>query len=110
MNKNDIQQILQNSDLIGKPVLLEHGGDKIGEIISAWEYQGKLDILVELPEDEFRSRVAGSFVATQCLKDFSLGYMLQMSGNESIGKKVVEVSLVKKGARPNCHIRQYCRS
>lgn len=43
-------------------------------------------------------------------KDLSLGYKVGMSANSSgklqaSHKRVVEVSIVKQGARENCHIR-----
>lgn len=109
LNEQDIRQIVNNRELIGKPVLLEHDGESVGNVVSAWEYGGKLDILVSLPDNNFKSRVASSFVASKCLKDFSLGYKLQMSGKNAMKKRVVEVSLVKKGARPQCHIKKYER-
>jgi hypothetical protein len=43
-------------------------------------------------------------------QDLSLGYNVQMSKNAvgklvASNKKVIEVSIVQKGARDNCHIR-----
>jgi hypothetical protein len=43
-------------------------------------------------------------------QDLSLGYNVQMSKNAAgklvaSNKKVIEVSIVQKGARENCHIR-----
>eukprot|EP00961_Rhodomonas_salina_P299032 3938596-Rhodomonas_salina.3 len=114
LSQSDIRNIVHTNELVGKPVLLEHGGDCVGKVISAWEFNGKLDILVDLPSDQLNSRLAGSFVASNCVRDFSLGYKVQMSSKRddvaTIGKKhIVEVSLVRKGARNDCHIKNFQR-
>jgi hypothetical protein len=53
-------------------------------------------------------------VAANILKDFSLGYKLELSrasdNSVRLGpKKIVELSLVKTGARPNCQIKNFVR-
>eukprot|EP00961_Rhodomonas_salina_P072804 978186-Rhodomonas_salina.1 len=114
LSADDISRIVSHKELVGKPVLVEHGGNKVGSVISAWEHDGRLDVVVSLPRDSFDSCIAGAFVSSECLKDFSLGYKVQMSdlGNENgslkTGKKtMVELSLVKTGARSNCHIKNF---
>mgnify|MGYP003688369457 CR=1 FL=1 len=54
------------------------GGGDVGLIKSAWEYDGKLDIVVEINSGNALGRVAGAFVSSRCLKDFSLGYSVQV--------------------------------
>lgn len=74
-------------------------GDPVGEIVSAWEFDKKLDILVNLNAESLESKLAESFVATKILRDFSLGYKIQFSKNKKMdkNKNFVEVSLVRKG-------------
>ncbi len=71
-------------------------------------------MLVEISKTEFLGHVAESFVAANILKDFSLGYKLELSrasdNSVRLGpKKIVELSLVKTGARPNCQIKNFVR-
>jgi hypothetical protein len=80
--------------------------------VSAWEYDGQLDVLVELPNDDLWGSIAGACVASNALRDFSLGYKVRMSDSSSGGlqvgsKSMIELSLVKKGARQNCHIKNF---
>eukprot|EP00961_Rhodomonas_salina_P143104 1925902-Rhodomonas_salina.2 len=116
LRKNDIERIVGGSDLVGKPVLLEHGGDAVGRVVSAWEHRGALDVVVELVADSFEGSLASTFVASKCVNDFSLGYKVEMTrsgacSGVSVGRKtIVELSLVKKGAREKCHIKNFCRS
>lgn len=123
LRKDDIKRIVENGELIGKPVLLEHDAHSVvGRVDSAWSYRDRLDLIVDLPDDKFWSIAAGSMVAGDTIRDFSLGYKVNMTaarpldgGNGSGGgkmvcvgrKEMVEVSLVRKGARPNCHILNF---
>ena len=110
LNDADIDRVVNSGDLIGKPVLLEHQGDGVGRVVSCWKYNNKLDILVELEREDFLGKLAGSCVASGCVRDFSLGYKMTMSANREFGeKRMVEVSLVKKGARHDCHIKNFAR-
>jgi len=116
LKKQDILDIVQSRELIDKPVLLEHEENApVGRVISAWDYNGKLDIIVDVPADSLWGSVANACVATSRLKDFSLGYKVAMSHDDSSGrglvgkKKIVEVSLVRKGARHDCHIHNYVK-
>lgn len=107
LSKSDLQEIVRDKTLEGKPVLMEHGGDALGHVKTAWLYRDQLDVIVEVDRSKFAGRLAGTFVEIGALKDFSLGYKVNMSagGNVSGSKKMVELSLVKKGARPNCQIK-----
>lgn len=114
LRADEIARIVKGNELVGKPVLLEHDGDSVGKVVSAWEYDGQLDVLVDIPTDEVWGSIASACVAANCLRDFSLGYKVQMSGARGAGmtvgeKQIVEVSLVKKGAREHCHIKNFHR-
>eukprot|EP00961_Rhodomonas_salina_P291719 3932252-Rhodomonas_salina.1 len=99
LKDSDIKRIVAEKELINKPVLVEHEGNQIGTVVSAWQHDGKLDILVDVNNESFESCVARSFVASNCLRDFSLGYKVCMSMRDDSQidvvdvKKVVEVSL-----------------
>ena len=108
LSEKDICDVVKSRDLEGKPVFMEHRGQKVGQVVSAWQFNGKLDVLVNIADDDFTSRVAGTYVAAGCLRDFSLGYNVKASKSGiHAEKKMLEVSLVKKGARDDCHIKNY---
>ncbi len=69
-----------------------------------------MDLVLEIDPSTLNGRFGEEFVKSGMCKDLSLGYNVQMSrsanGKLFAGnKKVVEISLVRKGARENCHIR-----
>lgn len=57
--------------------------------------------------------VIASLVNERCAKDLSLGYRVRMdmssgdAGGAHLEKEVVEVSIVRRGLRPDCHIHAY---
>lgn len=99
--------------MVGTPVKIEHKGSDIGKVVSAWKHKdGRMDLVLEIDkQDQNLETVFGKeFVKRGICKDLSLGYQVQMSmspaGRLRAGnKRVVEVSIVKTGARKNCHIR-----
>ena len=71
-----------------------------------------MDLIVDLDDRNIESAFGKEFVKSGLCKDFSLGYNVQMSKSDSgflqaTNKKIIEVSLVKTGARENCHIRAW---
>lgn len=99
----------------GTPVKIEHRGNPIGKVISAWQnpYRGgAMDLVAEIDEKLLTGMFAKEFIERKLVKDFSLGYSIQMSAQPGgrvscSGKSIVEVSIVRKGARENCHIRAW---
>lgn len=96
--------------MLGVDVKVEHHGATVGRVVSAWEHMRGMDLLVELDEKILEGSFAREFVRRGMCKDFSLGYKVEMSQNAAgkivaSGKKVVEVSIVRKGARDKCHIK-----
>jgi hypothetical protein len=97
-------RIVEGGELVGKPVLLEHDAKSVvGRVEAAWEHDGRLDVVVDLPKESFWAVGASSLIAGDTIRDFSLGYKITMSAGESAGsvvcgkREVVEVSLVRKG-------------
>lgn len=90
------------------PVLIEHKGTEVGKVVSAWEHNETLQCLLEIDEKTIEGALGSEFVRVGMCKDLSLGYVLDMnqskSGTKVCNKKLREISIVKKGARKNCHI------
>ena len=90
------------------PVHVEHKGVQVGRVVTAWEHLGKLECVLELNNRVLEGAIGSEFVKSGICRDLSLGYTVSLEQSDSgikVGKKVLkEISVVKKGARPSCHI------
>lgn len=105
----EIDDMIKKGSLKGKPVKIEHRGVDIGKIISAFKDDKKqLVCVIEVSDHEIEGAIAQEWIKDNTIKDLSLGYTVDIDKKEdrlkAVGKNVMEVSLVKKGARENCHI------
>lgn len=99
--------------MAGVDVKIEHMGKPVGKVISAWrnsERNGSMELVVEIDETLLQGAFASEFIKRKICKDFSLGYSMQLSAQPggrvvSSHKKIVEVSIVRRGARDGCKIR-----
>jgi hypothetical protein len=110
LTRDDVRDC--TSDIIGKPVKIEHKGTNVGHVVSAWQNtKGQMDCLLELKQDNLEGAVISQFVDQGVCKELSLGYMVDVQNSKgsisAVKKHVVEVSIVKKGARANCHIHGF---
>lgn len=99
-------QSLQN-----KPIWIEHKKNtEVGRIVNGWvDNEGSIWALAELDTKVVNGAIAAAAVQRGHLGDFSLGYTVSINqtqdGKYNVGEKNIhEVSLVKVGARENCHI------
>lgn len=90
------------------PVHVEHKGVQVGRVVTAWEHRGKLECVLELNNRVLEGSIGSEFVRTGICRDLSMGYTLSLEQSDAgikLGRKVLkEISVVKKGARPSCHI------
>ena len=90
------------------PVHVEHKGVRVGRVLTAWEHNGALDCVLALDDRVLEGAIGSEFVRSGICRDLSMGYSLQLEQSDSginIGKKCLkEISIVKRGARPSCHI------
>ena len=112
LRQRDIDDLAATNGLVGKPVKIEHGGGDVGRVVSAWKHGNRLDCVLEIDRNTAESLFAQSFIKMGKTRELSLGYSvtMQQSANGIINggkKEVLEVSLVKKGARNDCHIRAF---
>eukprot|EP00961_Rhodomonas_salina_P138395 1861441-Rhodomonas_salina.5 len=103
------------SSMINIPVKIEHKGDNVGKVVSAWINNGKMDLLLDVDQRILEGSVISKLIKTGSCKDLSLGYTVQMSASKDgpnliSNKKITEVSLVRKGARDKCHIHGWTDS
>jgi hypothetical protein len=94
------------------PVHIEHKGIAIGRVISAWEHNGKMECVLSLNERVFEGSLSSELVRAGMCKDLSLGYEVSIENSKKSmrvrGKKLKEISVVRKGARHSCHIHGVC--
>ena len=48
LRQTDIEQIARHASLVGKPVKLEHKGDAVGRVVSAWQHGNRLDCVLQI--------------------------------------------------------------
>jgi hypothetical protein len=100
-------------DMINVPVKTEHSGVSVGRVVSTFiDSRGCLQCVLEVDERSVAGSLVGGFVRDHIAADLSLGYTVdvQHTGDDRLragDKRVLEVSLVRKGAREGCHISAY---
>jgi len=113
LNQEDIADLIHQVNEASKksekiPVLVEHKGIEIGHVVSAWEYGGKLECVLALNNKVLEGSLGSEFVRSGICRDLSLGYDVSLEQSRAgikVGKKKIkEISIVKRGARPRCHI------
>jgi hypothetical protein len=113
LSAEDIQDMIDQVNSANKrgdptPVHVEHKGVQVGRVVTVWEHQGKLECVLELNNKVLEGSIGSEFVRSGICRDLSLGYTVSLEQSDNgikVGKKVLkEISVVKKGARPRCHI------
>jgi hypothetical protein len=98
-------------------LILSFAGPAVGRVVHAWKNGAKgLDCILQIDQaGSLDGSVIASLVNERCARELSLGYRVRMDMSEGasgahLEKEVVEVSIVKKGMRPDCRIHAYSRS
>lgn len=113
LNQEDIHDMIAQVNTASEsskkiPVHVEHKGVEIGHVVSAWEHRGKLECVLAIDEKVLEGSLGSEFVRSGICRDLSLGYDVSLEQSKAgikVGKKKIkEISIVKKGARPRCHI------
>lgn len=107
LKKSEFSKIAK--DLVGKKILYEHDEQiPVGQIISCWPCvkTDQLMMFAELDSVSFNSILTKHAILNDVLTDFSLGHdvHIESSSNKILSKCGKEVSVCKKGARPNTKI------
>lgn len=109
LRKGDIARLVRTGALLELPVKIEHTGVPVGRVISAWEHDDRLDCVFRINDDSIDSIFAQEFVKNRKTPELSLSYNVTMQHSKDGvlsggGKELIEVSLVRQGARNNCKI------
>ena len=113
LNKNDMRSMVSQIDTAKAnkqaiPVLIEHTGEPIGHVVSAWVHDDTLQCVLELSNKTLESAIGQQLVKDKVIQELSLGYVLDIkqtnAGFDTKNKSLKEISIVKKGARDRCQI------
>lgn len=112
LTARDISKCLENDEMRDVPVKIEHKGAAVGKVVSAWRNsKGQMDCVLEVEQGILEGAIVSKFMDEGLCRELSLGYMVDVcnstSGVRVSNKRIVEVSIVKKGARDNCFIHGF---
>jgi hypothetical protein len=115
LRHRDIDAFIE--EMPGKPVKVEHCGPTVGSVVHAWRNRSNgLDCILHIDKvGSLDGAIIASLINEKCARDLSLGYRVRMDMSSASGqdqrahleKEVVEVSIVKRGLRPDCHIHAH---
>lgn len=106
-------ELMQLKDRMrGVSVKTEHAGAAIGQVLSGFvDASGNLHCVMEIEQQSLPGALAQGFIRDGVAAELSLGYTVDIKHNQSglkaTEKKLLEVSIVRKGARQGCHIVAY---
>ena len=112
MTATELSEIVRDSKMRNLPVKTEHGGSDVGHVVTSFlDAGGNLNCVMQLGTSSVAAALAQGFVRDGLAVDLSLGYTVDIQNTDNslqaMQKKIVEVSLVRKGARSGCHITAY---
>ena len=112
MTKSELSRVVSENKMRGIAVKTEHEGSVVGSVITSFlDTQGNLHCVLEIDKSSVAASLAQGFVRDGLALDLSLGYTVDIKNTDNnlqaMEKKIVEVSLVRKGAREGCHITAY---
>ncbi len=111
LRKADISSLVDTGALLQLPVKIEHMGQSVGHIVSAWQHNDRLDCVFKIDDNSIDSVCAQEFVKSRKCPELSLSYAVTMQnsteGLSGGNKDMIEVSIVRSGARDNCFIHGF---
>ena len=112
MTQCELARVVSDSKMRGLPVKTEHAGSEVGRVLTSFlDAGGNLHCVMELGKTSLPACLAQGFVRDGLALDLSLGYTVDIQNTDNslqaTEKRIVEVSLVRKGARRGCHITAY---
>lgn len=112
MTESELAGVVAQSKMRNIPVKTEHAGSEVGRVVTAFlDASGNLNCVMELDNSSLPACLAQGFVRDGLALDLSLGYTVDIQNTDNslhaTEKKILEVSLVRKGARKGCHITAY---
>lgn len=113
LRKADISALVSSGALLQLPVKIEHMGEPVGRIVSAWQHNDRLDCVFKIDDNSIDSICAQEFVKSRRCPELSLSYAVTMQhsseGLSGGNKDMIEVSIVRTGARNDCYIHGFSK-
>ena len=111
---SELESIVREGQLHGVDVKTEHAGNAIGKVVSSFlDDQGTLQCVMQVDESTVEGALVSGFVRDGIAADLSLGYTVDIRHSQHTNalkagsKNLLEVSIVRRGARDGCHISVY---
>jgi hypothetical protein len=112
LTEDELRRVVRQGLMHNLPVKTEHCGSAIGSVISSFiDADGQLNCVMHIANDSLPADLTRGFIRKGIAADLSLGYTVDIRNHENklhaAEKKILEVSIVRKGARHGCHITAY---
>lgn len=108
---DELSSLVQSGSLRGIPVKAEHTGSNVGSVVSSFiDPSGALQMVLDVSEDTVEGAITNGLVRDGIAADLSLGYTVDVAHSDTENKlkagqkRLLEVSIVRKGAREKCQI------
>lgn len=103
--------LFENTDVV-IPVKAEHTGQPIGHVVSGFiGDNGCLNCVLKIDDSSVDGAIAAGLVRNGIASELSLGYAVDVHHSddkyEAKKKTLLEISLVRKGARQHCYVYSY---
>ena len=108
----ELRQLSTDGRLLRVPVKAEHRGQELGSVVSSFiDSAGKLNCVMRIADDTVEGAIAAGLVKDGIARELSLGYSVDVAHSDNKlragAKNVLEISLVRKGARDACFVTAY---
>ena len=110
----ELKDVVEHRRMLRVPVKAEHGGVGLGHVVSSYmDGDGRLHCVMHIDECSVEGAIAAGLVRDGIASELSLGYSVDVAhsadgeGLQAQKKEIIEVSLVRKGARENCLVTAY---
>ena len=112
LTEAELRRVVQQGLMQNLPVMTEHSGSAVGSVVSSFiDAQGQLNCVMHIAKEGLPADLTRGFIRNGIAADLSLGYTVDIHNRDdklhATEKKIVEVSIVRKGARQGCHITAY---
>jgi hypothetical protein len=108
----ELHDLAKEGRLLNIPVKAEHRGEQLGTVVSSFvDTDGKLNCVMRIDDNTVEGAIAAGLVKDGIARELSLGYSVDVAHSDNKlragAKNVLEISLVRKGAREACFVTAF---
>ena len=109
---HELRQLSADGRLLHVPVKAEHRGQELGRVVSSFiDPAGRLNCVMRISDNTVEGAIAAGLVKDGIAGELSLGYSVDVAHSDNKllagAKNVLEISLVRKGAREACFVTAF---